>query len=95
MPVQAPQIVKNYMANAEEILTHAIQHGKFTRRVEGTRNMHQATPGGPISKFSSWFIHVEDPFSDKILILLANFLSKSGYPNPCKTITLGIIYKKK
>ena len=66
MPVQAPQIVKNYMGNAKEVLTHAISHGNFTRRVKGTRNMHQAKPGGPISKFSSWFIHVEDPFADKI-----------------------------
>tara|TARA_A100001011_G_scaffold331222_1_gene357503 strand:- start:675 stop:1169 length:495 start_codon:yes stop_codon:yes gene_type:complete len=66
MPVQAPTLVENYMSNAEHILSQAITHGDFTRRVEGTRNMHQAKIGGPISQFSSWFIHVENSFADTI-----------------------------
>jgi len=66
MPIQAPTLIENYLGNTEHILDHAIQHGDFTRREKGKSKYHQAKPGGPISKFSSWFIHVHDSFADVI-----------------------------
>jgi len=66
MPIQAPTLIENYLGNAEYILDHAKEYGNFTKREKGTRKYHQAKPGGPISKFSSWFIHVEDKFADVI-----------------------------
>ena len=49
MPTKAPNLIPNYINNAQDILDYAQDNGNFVRREKGRKNFHQAKEDGPIS----------------------------------------------